>query len=524
MLFRSTDEHPHQALLYAIKDGEMAFETKAIVLYLTRLERNEKELSKWYGSGELDPVALIHWLATDWARPHHARVICDLTLDFLVKAPARHDQSSLRAALRQHGFLAHALQVRHPDKEQYQISVLHRFIRAAYPGGVGAHPIGQLLAGASHPPTPALLAAVLMNVSTLGESQFALDMFVRGSLTLMNMHPDTYARLRDRLPALAPPAAADRATGPIATPAAQPDPTEAILRQCASQALARNLAGLRDSVTALRVYAAHAANHGRYRQIVVEHQLLTAELGLGGLTDEFYDALLRLAFGTPLGYREYCQLADCLQAAGQPEPPPHDALLLAIDRAASDGLPGGRPDLRVTAIVAAHLDSVHRNGKSRPRPPELSRVVDARFRSGHLDAVRLIEALAEAWERPRHAELVLDVLTGHLTAARSRGAGYDRPGVLRSLQAHGHLAPALQARYPESEPAQISALAQLLDAVYPDRLDEPTAWTILSPEAQTDALLTVVTGKTDDPKVKARITRLIRDSAGRHQGNGQATG
>jgi hypothetical protein len=199
------DEHPHPTLLNVMKDGEMAFEAKAIVLYLTRQERNEKELNKWYGSGEIDPVALVHWLAQDWARPHHARVICDLTLDFLLKAPTRYDQGSLRSALRQHGYLAHALHLRHPDKEQYQISALFQLLRAAYAGTPGRQVIGQILAGTSRPPTPALLAAVLMNLSTAEDIQFALDAYIHGSLTRMNMHPDTYTQLLDRVPAIESP-------------------------------------------------------------------------------------------------------------------------------------------------------------------------------------------------------------------------------------------------------------------------------------------------------------------------------
>jgi hypothetical protein len=196
------DEHPHPALLNVIKDGEMAFETKALVLYLTRQERNEKELNKWYGSGELDPVALVHWLAKDWSRAHHARVICDLATDFLLKAPTRYDQGNLRSALRQHGFLAHALHMRHPDKEQYQISVLFQLLRAAYAGTPSRQVIGQILAGTSRPPTPALLAAVLMNLSKAGDIQFALEAYVHGSLTLMNMHPDTFTQLLDRVPVI----------------------------------------------------------------------------------------------------------------------------------------------------------------------------------------------------------------------------------------------------------------------------------------------------------------------------------
>jgi hypothetical protein len=197
------EEHLHPALLHAIKEGEMAFETKAIVLYLTRQERNEKDLNKWYGSGEVDPIVLIHWLAKDRRRPHHARVICDLTLDYLRKAPTRYDQKKVRAALRQHGFLAHALHLRNPDKEQYQISVLFQLIRAAYPGVPTREAICQILTGTSNPPTPALLAAVLMSLSsTVGDIQFAQEAYLHGSLTLMNILPETYNKLRELVPAL----------------------------------------------------------------------------------------------------------------------------------------------------------------------------------------------------------------------------------------------------------------------------------------------------------------------------------
>lgn len=209
-------EHPHPALLRAIKDGEMAFETKAIVLYLIRGERNEKDLNKWYGSGELDPVVLIRSLARERIRPHHAQVICDLTLDFLRKMPASYDQRELRSALRRHGFLAHALHMRHPDKEQYQIHVLYQLIRTAYPDTPGREGIRQILTGTSQPPTPALLAAVLMNLTTVGDIQYAQDAYLHGSLTLMSMHQDTYNKLREIVPALDSPlsyADSETATG-----------------------------------------------------------------------------------------------------------------------------------------------------------------------------------------------------------------------------------------------------------------------------------------------------------------------
>lgn len=196
------DEHPHPALLHAVKDGAMSFETKAIVLYLTREERNEKELNKWYGSGELDPIVLIHSLARERMRPHHARAICDLTLDYLRKMPTGYNPAQLRTVLRQYGFLAHALHLRHPDKEQYQISVLYQLIRAAYPGTPAREGVRQILTGTTHPPTPALLAAVLMNLSAVGDIKYAQDAYLHGSLTLMDMHQDTYNKLRELVPAL----------------------------------------------------------------------------------------------------------------------------------------------------------------------------------------------------------------------------------------------------------------------------------------------------------------------------------
>jgi hypothetical protein len=197
------DEFPHLPLLYVIKDGEMAFEAKAIVMFLTK-ERNEKELNKWYISGEIDPSVLIQWLARDWNRPHHARVVCDLTLDYLHKVPNGYDRGQLRTALRQHGFLAHTLHLRHPGKEQYQIYVLYELIRAAYGNFAvsSRHGIDEILTKTAHPPTPALLAALLMNLSNVGDIQHAQEAYIRGSLTLMETHPTTQRKLNALVPAL----------------------------------------------------------------------------------------------------------------------------------------------------------------------------------------------------------------------------------------------------------------------------------------------------------------------------------
>jgi hypothetical protein len=163
-----------------------------------------------------------------------------------------------------------------------------------------------------------------------------------------------------------------------------------------------------------------------------------------------------------------------------------------MDRALRAG--PGKPDLRVAALVAARLDPAQR---------------EKRFAARLLDVHQLIGLLAEQWDRPKHAQLVLDVTATHLATVNHRLSSQERTSLLATLRAHNHLAPALRLRYPKSDPDQIAALTVLLDAVYPRRLDEATVRSILTPAARTPALLMVVVGKTDDPKLKAWIANLL---------------
>jgi hypothetical protein len=197
---------PHQELLTAIVKAGMEPGVSAIVhWHLGRTD--EKKLNKWLVSGQVEFVQLIHLLAGEWTFPQHARIVCDVTLEFLRKARRNYEPLQVRAVLSQHGFLARALQMRHPDKEQYQVHALYEFVKAAYPQAADTPgqdlsrvAILQILSDTDARPTPALLSAVLMLLHKPAAIQLAWGAYIRGSLTGLHLEDQTRARLRDRLP------------------------------------------------------------------------------------------------------------------------------------------------------------------------------------------------------------------------------------------------------------------------------------------------------------------------------------
>jgi hypothetical protein len=198
---------PHQELLAALVRAGLADPLVSAIVHWHLRRTDEKNLNRWLVSGEVDPVQLINLLARDWRYPQHARIVCDVTLEYLKRAPRRYVPLQVRLALREHGFLARALQKRHPDEDQYQVDTLHQFLTAAYPQSVltpgrdlSRNTILQILNGSGPPPTPALLSAVLMLVNKPGTWQLAWRTYVNGSVTLQKLDESTLARVRGRLP------------------------------------------------------------------------------------------------------------------------------------------------------------------------------------------------------------------------------------------------------------------------------------------------------------------------------------
>jgi hypothetical protein len=198
---------PHRELLVAIVKAGMAEPIVSAIVYWHLRKTDQKKVNKWLASGEVDAVHLIDLLAGDWTHPEHARIVCDLTLEYLKRAPEHYQPQQVRLALSRHGFLARALQLRHPDQDQYQVHALYRFLIAAYPQAAATPgqdlskgAILQILNGTGAPPTPALLSAVLMLLHRPGAWQLAWNAYIHGSLTMANFDEQTLARLRARLP------------------------------------------------------------------------------------------------------------------------------------------------------------------------------------------------------------------------------------------------------------------------------------------------------------------------------------
>ena len=191
---------PHRGLLTAIvRAGTAGQAVSAIVCWHLR-QTDEEKVSRWLVSGQVDAVELIGSLAGEWTDPRHARIVCDVTLEYLAKARQNYQPRQIRHALREHGFLARALQSRFPGDDQYQVRALYQFVQAAYADGPGRQAIVALLAGAAHPPTPALLAAVVLLSAKTEDVRLACAAYAYGSLTLINVDSALSGRLNSLVP------------------------------------------------------------------------------------------------------------------------------------------------------------------------------------------------------------------------------------------------------------------------------------------------------------------------------------
>ena len=202
---------PHPQLLAAIEKSGVTDPFVSAIVYWHLGTAEEKKLNKWLVSGQVDVIHLIKLVAERSCHPEHARIVCDVMLRYLRKAPNYYQQRDVKTALREHGFLAQALQRHLPDKEQYQVHALYQLLKVAYPQPAATPgqdlsklAIQQILSGIGPPPTPALLSAVLMLLDRSESWELAWSAYIHGSLTRPNFHADTRACLRERLPLLDP--------------------------------------------------------------------------------------------------------------------------------------------------------------------------------------------------------------------------------------------------------------------------------------------------------------------------------
>jgi hypothetical protein len=269
-------------------------------------------------------------------------------------------------------------------------------------------------------------------------------------------------------------AAARAAAGSAGLAAAEADPNEQVLRECADHVAALNATGLRSSIRWLENQAKTAViGEGRraaYRKLIARYRLLDPHPALKKQEGELYAALVALAFGRPLGYEGYCRVEQSLGA--EPGARPHTALLAVIER-------GGFADLTTAALVLDHL------GQAR---------LHKWLRSGRVDPVRLIGLLGRTWRYDAHAQALCEATLAYLRLCPDR----CDPGEIRTaLRTRGFLAHSLYLRHPGNEQYQFSALHQFLQSAYPGGLDRA-------------AILQVLTGGSHPPPTAALFAAVLK--------------
>jgi len=263
----------------------------------------------------------------------------------------------------------------------------------------------------------------------------------------------------------------------VPEPGLAADGAVAALGECVERLRDGDVSGARQRVAALRRYADSAPtpeDRWRYRVVMLEDRLLSPRLPLGELAVDFYDVLLRLVYGQPLGYRQYRDLEYCLERAGDGALPPREPLAQAICRA--------EPGDPFVLAIARHCLGRDRQDKT------------VWPRSG--DAARLLAALQRESPARPHVNLLYEAALRYLAEVRTPA---ERRGTAEMLRVHGYLAAALRRDCPDSPPDQVSTLTAFLRCAYPGRLDRAAIEVVFAAAAPTRALLQAVLGMLDRP-------------------------
>jgi hypothetical protein len=160
-------------------------------------------LREWFRSGQADIAGMIARLAEPWQREHHAEAVCQVVREYVRAMRGTYSPADLCHVLRLHGYLAGALQSRHPDALQHQVAVLRDLVAGAHGDVLRAGDVVEILAGGEAPPTPALLAAVLLLADPDDPhcAGLAKDAFFMGVLAGTDFGPGVESHLTRFIPA-----------------------------------------------------------------------------------------------------------------------------------------------------------------------------------------------------------------------------------------------------------------------------------------------------------------------------------
>ncbi len=278
-----------------------------------------------------------------------------------------------------------------------------------------------------------------------------------------------------------------------------PGPTDVaqMLRECAAALWIGDYKRAKDRMSALRAYADGeftVEDQRRCRDIVTRDRLLRLEPRVGNLGGEFYDLVLRLAFGRPFGYPQYCDVENCLaQFGGTGSLPYHRPVLEAIDRIET-------PDVRVLALTRYHLGSER---------------LQKWFQSHQVDVRGLIIALAAGeWPIPDHADIAFTVLGSYLGKL---GQEDDRRAAAAALRDNGYLAGALFRRYRKSTAPQVRVLTPILRTAYPQGLDATDIVEVFDVSVSTPALARVALRTLATPRDRFLVIREFTRALGHEE-------
>ncbi len=169
------------------------------------------------------------------------------------------------------------------------------------------------------------------------------------------------------------------------------------------------------------------------------------------LLGDFYDALLRLAFSTPLNYESYCMIEA---ASGRSPGQPMSALLSrAMLRV---GLEAPLRLLVAKAVGEAEFKQVMGDPDTAPEV--------------------IVMMAANPRVRPPHARALCEIIGTDLPG--QHGHAYRRL-LTSALSKCGYLAPTAQRLFPDDPQAQLGLLGGILRAAHGSRLDSPAVLSVL---------------------------------------------
>jgi hypothetical protein len=183
---------PHRSLLAAIGKRDLTGPPMRQLLQLLR----ECEPSVTTG-GRLSNADLVALAADPALQPGHAQ----LTYEALAGHPDA-GGSGLRRALRQHGYLAAALEQRHRTDPGYQVLVLCDLLQLAYGPSLDRPAVREVLRNDPHQGTAALDAAVLISAEGYDEVRPRLTGLLLGEPPALPAAPPASRRPAVRVPAI----------------------------------------------------------------------------------------------------------------------------------------------------------------------------------------------------------------------------------------------------------------------------------------------------------------------------------